>query len=182
MISAAVAILETDAQRNELSEFYERNTDRFLNVALKTLHNKEQAEDAVQEAFLRIANSPDVFFSLGNKDRIRYMCAVVRNIAVDMYKKSRTLGTEELSEDIAYRNDDAPIENSLLADIAREEILAFIDTLPEAQRAVLVLSYASGLSADEIAAALNIPVSAVYKRLYAARKSVRRFIEERSER
>ena len=182
MISAAVAILETDAQRNELSEFYERNTDRFLNVALKTLHNKEQAEDAVQEAFLRIANSPDVFFSLGNAERIRYMCAVVRNIAVDMYKKSRTLGTEELSEDIAYRNDDAPIENALLADIAREEILAFIDTLPEAQRAVLVLSYASGLSADEIAAALNIPVSAVYKRLYAARKSVKRFIEERSER
>ena len=181
MISGALVILKNEAQRNEVSSFYERNKNRLLSIALKILHIKDDAEDAVQEAFLRLADRPDVFFSLSNTERIRYMCAVVKNVAVDMLNKCRRLETEELSEDAVYRNDENPIENSLLDNIARGEIIAFIDTLPETQRAVLVLSYASGLSADEIGAALNIPVSAVYKRLYSARKSVKRFIEERSE-
>lgn len=181
MVSGALTILKNEAQRSEVSSFYEKNKNRFLRIALKILHNKEQTEDVLQEAFLRLVDRPDIFFSLGNTERIRYMCAVVKNVAVDMLNKCRRIETEELSEDAVYQNDENPIENSLLADIARGEIISFIDTLPEAQRAVLVLSYASGLSADEIGAALNIPVSAVYKRLYSARKSVKRFIEERSE-
>ena len=57
-------------------------------------------------------------------------------------------------------------------------MLAFIDTLPEAQKTVLALSYASGLSADEIAITLNISVSAVYNRLYSARKAVKNILQK----
>ena len=63
MISAALAVLETDEQRNELSEFYEKNINCLLNYALNMLHNEEETEDAVQEAFLQIADKPDVFFA-----------------------------------------------------------------------------------------------------------------------
>ena len=62
MISAALAVLEFDGQRSELSEIYEKYRKRFVGVALKVLRNREDAEDAVQEAFLRIADRPDTFF------------------------------------------------------------------------------------------------------------------------
>ena len=52
MISGALAILETDKQRNELSEFYKENKARLYNFAFSRLHNRESAEDALQEAFL----------------------------------------------------------------------------------------------------------------------------------
>ena len=179
MISAALAVLENEGQREELSEFYKKYESRFLNIALHILHNKEGAEDAVQEAFLSIADKPDLFFSLNETERIRYFSGVIKNVSVEMYNKARKLQTEELSEDIVYQNDDNPIENSLFDNISRDEIIAFIDALPETQRSVLVLSYLSGLSSDEIGTALNIPVTAVYKRLYSARRAVRRFVDER---
>ena len=180
MISGALAILKSDAQRNEMSVFYEKNKNRFLSIALKILQNKEQAEDAVQDAFLIIADKPDTFFSLNNTRRIRYLSEVVKNESIHMLNKSRKIPTEELSEDIVYKNDENIVENSLFDKISREEILTFIDTLPELQRNVLVLTYSAGLSVDEIGKTLNISVSAVYNRLYIARKSVKKFIEDRS--
>ena len=179
MISAALAIIENEEQRNELAVFYEKQKNRFLNIALKILHNKEESEDAVQEAFSEIADKPDVFFSLSDIKRIHYLSAVVKNVSVDMLNKNRKLQTEELSDNIVYQNDENPVENALFNNISREEVIAFIDALPNAQSSVLVLSYLSGLSADEIGTALNIPVSAVYKRLYLARKAVRKFLAER---
>ncbi len=64
MISAALAILESEEQRNELSEFYEENKSRLYSIALERLHNRQDAEDAIQETFLGIAEKPDKFFSL----------------------------------------------------------------------------------------------------------------------
>lgn len=49
MISAALAILETDEERNELSLIYESNIKTIYSVAFSKLHNVQDAEDAVQE-------------------------------------------------------------------------------------------------------------------------------------
>lgn len=180
MISGALAILKSDAQRNELSSIYETNKALFLNIAFKDLNNEERAEDAVQEAFLRIADKPDIFFSISDDKKIMYMAAVVKNVSIKMFNKSIKLQTVEISEDVAFRNDDNPIENSFFDKISREEIQAFINTLPEAQRTVLILSCSCGLSADEISRTLNISVTSVYNRLYLARKAIKTFIDERS--
>ena len=47
MISAALAVLESEEQRNELSEIYENNISNFYNIAFQQLHNKHDAEDAI---------------------------------------------------------------------------------------------------------------------------------------
>lgn len=179
MISVALAILKSDAERNEMSSVYEKNKSLFLNIAYKRLQNEENAEDAVQEAFLEIADKPDVFFSLAEEKRVSYMSSVVNKVAIDMFNKSIKLQTEELSEDIAYLNDENLIENSFFDTVSREEILTFIENLPEAQRTVLILSYSSGLSAKEISRTLNISVTSVYNRLYFARKNIKTFVNER---
>lgn len=49
MISAALAVLESEEQRNELSEIYENNISNFYNIAFQQLHNKHDAEDAIQD-------------------------------------------------------------------------------------------------------------------------------------
>ena len=50
MISAALAILETQEQRNELSEIYEHHKKTFYAIAYSKLQNRPDAEDAIQEA------------------------------------------------------------------------------------------------------------------------------------
>lgn len=180
MISGALAILKSEAQRNEMSAIYEKNKALFLNIAFKNLQNKEMAEDAVQEAFLEIADKPDVFFSLTEKRQVRYMSAVVNKVAINMFNKSIKVQTEELSEEIVYKNDENVLENAFFDKVSREEILTFAETLPEAQRTVLILSCSCELSADEISRTLNISVPSVYNRLYLARKAIKTFIDERS--
>ena len=177
MISAALAILKTEEERNELSEFYEENKKRFYAIAFSKLHNREAAEDAVQEAFLRIADRPERFFALPAGNRRAYMDVTVRNIAVDMFDNRNKTLTEQAEENVP---DDMPLlEDSLFDKISRDEILAYIDALPFLQRNVLMLHCFFGLSIAETAQRLNISLAAAKRRLMLARKAVRRFIDER---
>ena len=73
MISAALAVLESEEQRNELSEIYENNISNFYNIAFQQLHNKHDAEDAIQDAFLAIANNPSIFFGIPNENKMPYL-------------------------------------------------------------------------------------------------------------
>ena len=180
MIAAVLAVLENEGQREELSEFYEKYKSKLYAIALEKLHNKEQAEDAVQDVFSRITDKPETFFSLTENKRLHYLCATVKNISLNSVKARRRVILEEISEEIVYQTEENLIENSLIEKLSRNEIIAFIGTLPETQRTVLVMSYSAKLSADEIAGALSIPVSTVYKRLYSARKAVKKFVDERS--
>ena len=178
MVSVALAVLESEGQRSELSEIYDKYRKRFVGVALNVLHNREDAEDAVQEAFLRIADRPDTFFSLNDKNRLRYLCSVIRNVAVDMLnKRKRDVG---LNENISLNDD--PLESLMLNDISHEELVGFIEGLPPLQQNVLVLTRLLKLSISETAKSLRISERAVNQRLYLARKAVKKFVEERRRR
>lgn len=180
MISVALAIIENENQRNELAVIYEKHKDRFLNIALDLLHNKEEAEDAVQETFLRIADKPENFFSVEEINRLSYLCAVLKNVACYMFNKEIKNQKENLTNDIFFENDENIIENSVFDIISREEILSFIDNLPKLQRNVLMLTCLSGLSISETAEILQVSKTVVNQRLYLARRSIKQFIAERS--
>lgn len=180
MISAAISVLKTAEQRNELSEFYEQNKNKLYSIAYEHLHNKQDAEDAVQEAFLGIAAKPEKFFSLTGDKRFFHAAAIVRNKAIDIFKKRTKRQTDEISENDVFQSEPELLENSLLEKISRDELLDFINNLPVLQRNVLILTCLSELSITETAEALNISKCAVNRRLYLARKSIRAFIEGRN--
>ena len=71
MISVALAILENERQREELSEFYEKYKRRFYAIAFEHVHNQEEAEDAVQDAFSAIADKPEIFFTKNENDKFQ---------------------------------------------------------------------------------------------------------------
>lgn len=179
MVSAALAVLELEGQRSELSEIYEKYRKRFLGIALKILRNRESAEDAVQEAFLRIADNPDPFFSLKGTKRVGYMCTVIKNVSFAMYNKRKKLKLVELTEDIVPNDDHDPLESLVLNDFSHGELIEFIDSLPPLWQSVLVLTRISGLSIAETARTLKISEAAVNQRLYLARKAIRQFVEKR---
>lgn len=180
MISAALAIIENESQCNELSEIYERNIKMFYSIAFSKLHNKQDAEDAIQEAFLRIANKPNKFFSLSKDERIYFASAIVKNVSIDMFNKKNKRPIEDISETSVYLPAPELLENSILEKVSRNELLDFINNLPELQRNVLVLTCLSELSISETAEVLKISKVAVNQRLYLARKSIKTFIGRRS--
>lgn len=78
MISAALAVLETDEQRNELSEFYKEKLGKLYSIAISKLHNQQSAEDAIQETFLRICKYPKKFFEIEVHKRLPYAVIIIR--------------------------------------------------------------------------------------------------------
>ena len=103
MIEAALAALDNDKQRNELAAFYEQYKNRFFGIAYSKLHNPEEAEDAVQEAFLRVVDNPNKYFKMSNRERLRYVDGIVRHVSVDKFnkdKKNNTVSIEDLDDNI----------------------------------------------------------------------------------
>jgi len=87
MFDFTFSLIEDENQRNELAEFYLNHKNKLFAVAFSKLHNKEDAEDAVQEAFSRLSDKPDRFFNIQLEEkRIAYVNVMVRNIAIDIFK------------------------------------------------------------------------------------------------
>ncbi len=173
--------ISDEKQRNELSEFYKENLNCFLNIAYSNLHNKNDAEDAVQKAFQEIVRQPDNFFGIPPENRAAYMVSVVRNISVDMFNKKNRIPLEELDEEESYDDNPFSFEDSMIGKVSKDELKSFIGSLPPLQRDVLTLRCLMGFSTAETAEKLNISQSAVKKRLHLAKKAVREFIEKENE-
>ncbi|MDE7361153.1 MAG: RNA polymerase sigma factor [Oscillospiraceae bacterium] len=174
MFDAGFAVIEDEKQRSELAVFYAENKSRFFYIAVSKLHNREDAEDAVQEAFSRIADKPERFFGVPREKRVAYVDVIVRNVAVDLFERRNKTSEEQLEDEPVGT---VTLEDGLFDRISRDEILAFVDGMPTLQRNVLWLHCILGLSIDETAQRLNVSVTVANKRLALARRSVREFVE-----
>lgn len=177
MISTALALLKTDEQRNVLSEFYQKYKNRFYAIAYSKLHGKTAAEDAVQEAFLRIVDKPEKFFKIEHNKRVAYADVIVRNVAIDMFNKNNAHKIEELKEDVSDEAYTLGLEDTVTGSVSKNELLAFILKLPVLQRDILNLKVVFELSNSEIAQKLNVSETVVRQRLFQARKSISSFLE-----
>lgn len=132
MISAALAVLESEEQRNELSDIYEQNVSNFYNIAFQHLHNKQDAEDAIQEAFLAIAKNPGPFFDVAVNKRISYINVIIRNTAYKMRDKKNKVSENEIVLDDTIIDEQISVEDMMLSNYSCDKLLEFIGTLPEA--------------------------------------------------
>lgn len=174
MISAALAMLNTEDEQNTRSEFYRENKNRLYAIAILKLRNNEAAEDALQETFLNIVKYPNTFFTLEAHKRVSYALTIMRHVISGMLKKSGMYIIEELTDYVA---DDAILVEEIAAgNIAAEKITEFIGGLPEARREALNLKVVYGLSNAQIADVLGISEAAARKRISDAYRLIKDFI------
>lgn len=178
MISAALSVLETDEQRNKLSDFYKKTYSKLFAIAYSILHNRHSAEDAIQDTFLRIAEKPEKFFSFEDNKRYCFCVIIIRNVCIDVLRKNNKLPCYELNEDIIEETA-LSVEDAVLGEISCTELIEFINTLPKLQKDVLTLYTSFNLSYIEISNVLKISEVAVRQRLFQARRKINEFIESR---
>lgn len=177
MISSILSILKSDEERNVLAELYDTYSDRFYAIAYSKIHNRDDAEDAVLEAFSRIATNPESFFRIEAHKRLAYVDVIVRNIAIDMFRHSirtETISDEELD---AYASD-ISVEDIAIGEISKQALTDFIRSMPENKKSALILRIMYEHSTAEIAHALGISETAARKRLSDAGKMIREFVEK----
>ena len=171
-------ILDDIDQGNELEEIYRLNADRFYTIAFSRLHNMHDAEDAVQEAFLRIANNPKNLFKIPAHKRVAYIDVIIRNVSCDMLKSKNKKNEEGLCEnhaDVSNLPEDIVIDN-----ISAEELINYIMSMPTAKKDAMFLKISCGYSNSQIAEALGISETAARKRISYAYKLIKDYLDSRN--
>ncbi len=143
----------------------------FYRVAFYILEDAAEAEDAVQELFLRLWNGRDALDGIRNP--AGYGIRVLRNLCLDRIRRSRkTLTPPDLPEPaLPGRQDEAVDEKERLA-----KVLDAIKSLPDRQREVLTLRTLDGLSYEEISERTGINYLTLRVLLSQARRKLRNIV------
>lgn len=150
-------------------------TPRLHRLAARIMADADEAEDVLQEAYLRAFDAlVDRRFD-GRSGAYTWLYRIVANAAVDALRKRRRR-TRRLDPDGEL---DAPVdgEERLAARAALRELGALLGDLPAEQRTTVVLKELEGLSSNEVAEVMDCSVGAVEQRLVRARAALRRRIE-----
>jgi RNA polymerase sigma-70 factor (ECF subfamily) len=160
---------EEDALAALLATLVDQYAGALYRVAFSVLRNAADAEDAVQEAFLRVLRHRQ---SLGEvRDHRVWLIRIVWNIVLDRKRRAKARPeTDDVSE-LARVLPSAGLSAEEIAAAAQHHchVLACVDRLPAKERQVLQLSAFEELSSVEIASVLGISESSVRSRLFRAR-------------
>jgi RNA polymerase sigma-70 factor (ECF subfamily) len=149
-------------------------------IAQRYLGSSEEARDALQEVFLRLAERIDRYDP--GRPFVPWFLRLATNVVINLHHRRavRTRGQLRIArgDDPVHARDGTPEEDGPPARAAarelRERLLAGIGTLPEAYRRILTMRYVDHLSYDEIGRALALPSGTVKNRLHRARAALRR--------
>jgi len=161
----------------QLVKRYDRNIFR---IAQHITQNREDAEDVVQDAFLKAYENLEQF--QGNSKFYTWLVRIAVNESLMKLRRRRSDRTVSLDEDIETEEDTMPREvadwspnpEQLYKQGELKEILRkTIQGLPASFRTVFVLRDVEGLSTEEAAEALDLSIPAVKSRLLRARLQLR---------
>lgn len=162
----ALIVAAQAGQLEAFSELVRRHQRVAYAVARSIVLNHEDAEDAVQEAFLHSFRAldrcvPDQAFGA-------WLHRIVANAALDITRRRKVRDADELSDTMASPFSD-PAESSEL----RNRLQDALERLPARQRAVIVLHDVEGFKHAEIGLALGIPEGTARSDLHYARSYLR---------
>ena len=136
------------------------------NFARWLVRNSHDAEDIVQESFLKAFKALDTF--RGGDARV-WMLSIVRNTAMNFLRGRKPDATVDWSVQREPQDRAPDPERGLLDQSRREQVRRAISQLPPEFREAIVLREIEELSYKEIASVLNIPIGTVMSRLSRAR-------------
>ena len=160
--------------------------DAAYNLARWLMRNDEDAEDAVQDAFLRAYQA---FASYQGGSEKAWLMTIVRNVCLTLLKRRVRSGNvvmldeamgevEEASADIVPASLSSRPDAELLAKIERARVQTALRKLPQNLREIVVLREFEDLSYQEISEVVGVPVGTVMSRLSRARERLKAVLTE----
>ena len=161
-------------EKRAYADLVNRHKDRAMTLALRMLKNREDAEEALQDAFVRAFNALPRFewkssFSTWLYRIVYNVCATMLSrrgeevfTSTDEDEESRELPATEALQDVSYESKEF-----------RETVQQEIDRLPPIYGSVLTLFLVQDMSYDEIVEATGMPLGTVKAKLFRARGMLR---------
>ena len=162
-------MLETPEEKSKFEQLYLEYKGLMFHVAYEILHNEQDAEDAVHQAFVKIAENIKKIDDPMCPKTHSYVVTIVENKAIDQYRKQQKHQTVELIDDIQGTNVHYDGDNDLAKCILK---------LPARYREMILLRYHHGYSVREIAGMMGISLPAAIKLDQRAKNKLKKLCEE----
>ena len=188
MIETDKSLIEAHCRgdQNAFGEIVHQYGDSVLGYLIRMTGDKEQAEDLFQETFKRVHEKSHTFKGTEFKS---WLYRIATNVTYDGFRKKQR--TQQMSRRINFDNDDGqdivstiasdsssnPSVATLKAEQA-EQVRQAVESLPEKQKATLVLAYYQQLSYREVALALDCSIGTVKTQMYRALKTLAQKLPE----
>ena len=166
--------VDRNALDRQLGDLIDEHTDAVFRLAFGILHDRQLTEDVVQETMMKAWTSLERF--RGDASERTWILRIAHNTAIDALRRRRDQATApDQMPELTDPADPAAqaIGRDSLAAVGR--VLASLD---ETSRSIVVLREVEGMSYQEIADALEVPVSTVKTRLLRARRSLQAMLQE----
>jgi RNA polymerase sigma-70 factor (ECF subfamily) len=154
-VAAAIARCAA-GERAALRVIYDIEAGRMVGVARRILRRQDLAEEAVQDAFMRLWRSARTFDPSKGAAR-SWLYAILRNCALTVLRDENRFNADEgIAEEVA------PMTENALARLPETNALRrCLERLDAPRRSVVVLAYVHGLSHGELAGKLGVPLGTV---------------------
>jgi RNA polymerase sigma-70 factor (ECF subfamily) len=158
-----------------LAEWMQKLGPRLIALSTGICRDRHRAEEVVQEAFVKLWRSPP---DAGEVAYTSWLRRVVTNLSINALQRTRRPGAlPEYSTDPAMQRDTPP-EANLTAGEDMGRLRAALDQIDESKRAILMLRACEGLTYEQIAVHLEVPIGTVMSRLNRARAALRDALAE----
>ncbi len=145
--------------------------DKLYRFALRYVKNPMEAEDVVQEVFIKLWKNRDQFDQIKNIEA--WCMRVTRNLSIDKLRAAHNR-LKQMPEGMDWKDTGASPQRQSELNETMANVKKWIEELPEAQRNVIQLRDIEQFSYKEIAAALEISMELVKVNLHRARKTIRK--------
>lgn len=154
-------------------QLVEKYTDTLFGAAIGFVHNREEAEEIVQDSFVKAYQSLAAFGGRSSFSTWLYRITINQSINYLRAKKRKKFWLG-LSETFVGRSTDTPPDTMMEAQEQGERIRRAIESLPEKQRVALILSKYEELPQKEIAGIMNVTEGAVEQLMQRAKTNLRK--------
>jgi RNA polymerase sigma-70 factor (ECF subfamily) len=181
MSSEEILIEAVIQKRNDaVKVIYDRYAPVLLGLCCRYCNSREDAEDVLQEGFMKIIKNLSSFRAQNNGSLIAWMKRIMVNTALNHIRsRNRYVISQDLLPAVngSDFSDEPSFFESILGKIGKEKILSMISSLPPGYRAVFNLYVFEEYSHKEIAAAMNCTENTSKSQLSKARAMLRNKIE-----
>lgn len=161
--------------RGAFGQLYTQAAPKLFGVSLRILANRGDAEEATQEAFVRIWQNAGRFQS-GRGSGPGWIVAIARNVAIDRVR-ARRMPTRDIADIVDLADSGPTPEASAEAADDRRRIEACLDQLPADRAQAVRAAYVEGHSYEDLARRFGIPLNTMRTWLRRALIALRKCLE-----
>lgn len=184
-VEARLAKLVLKGDQRAFADIVDLYQDKLYHMAYRMLYNRQEAEDVVQDTFLRVYRNLDRY-----DDSMKFSTWIYRiatNLCIDRLRRRRptySLDAESTDHEgldgySMIPSDNRTPESETMLSETQRIIHAAIETLPAKYKSVMVLRYLQDMSLQEIGDVLDMPVTTIKTRVHRGREFLRKRLEHK---